>query len=81
MSKENGGPAFPIAGGQKVLCGNDVRIKLPHSGMTLRDYFAAKALTVLSGTHTPEDLATWDYHHFAEFSYRVADAMLAERDK
>lgn len=48
-----------------------------YSGMTLRDYFAAKAMqSVMTGEgyrmyHTPEDMA--------QLSYLMADAMLKQR--
>lgn len=43
-----------------------------HPGMTLRDYFAGQALA-MSQPDGPASLADW--------AYRVADAMLAERAK
>ena len=73
MSKTTGGPAFPFgqiseATGQPVNGFYD-------PGMTLRDYFAAKALEgLLSGRN-----------HIAEvnvrLAYEYADAMLKEREK
>lgn len=48
-----------------------------YTGMTLRDYFAAKAMqSVMTGEgyrmyHTPEDMA--------QLSYLMADAMLKQR--
>ncbi len=75
MSKPPNRPAFPtVRAGQGY--GED--------GMTLRDYFAAAALTgfftvsnelhkINGGKITKEDLATT--------AYQVADAMLAERAK
>jgi hypothetical protein len=69
MSKNNGGPAFPI-----------VASSLEHvcvSGMTLRDYFAAKAMQGFVN-----ELGSADYEkEFAKISYLMADAMLAEREK
>lgn len=69
MSKENnGGPAFPVQG---------------YKGVTMRDYFAAKALPDLiagysrnlgSGPYldaSPDEIAYW--------AYRYADAMLKAR--
>ena len=50
-------------------------------GMTLRDYFAAKALTMVSAGNEHTDMVGWDYRHFAEYAYRMADAMLVERAK
>lgn len=45
-------------------------------GMTLRDFFAAKAMPV--ATHTP---STTSKEYLAEQAYKIADAMMAERDK
>lgn len=46
-----------------------------NQGMTLRDYFAAAALTGLcTSHHNCEQM-------LAEWSYRQADAMLAAREK
>ena len=46
-------------------------------GMTLRDYFAAKAMQgVLS---SPSDPASFEA--VGVFAYKVADAMIAERNK
>jgi predicted DNA-binding transcriptional regulator AlpA len=59
-----GGPAFPGYG---------------ETGMTLRDYFAAKAMQgLLAGTLTPE--IVWSQSDVAETAYNVADAMIKERD-
>lgn len=68
--KDNGGPAFPQA----------LTIEEEFSGsqgMTLRDYFAAKALQGLIACPQidgPCELIVAD-------AYRYADAMLAERQK
>ena len=50
-------------------------------GMTLRDYFAAKALPVIytESINVDESYATFD--EIAEDAYRLADAMLTARDK
>ena len=70
---KNQDPAFPV-----VLGGSDRTLS---PGMTLRDYFAAKALTMVSAGNEHTDMVGWDYRHFAEYAYRMADAMLAERAK
>ena len=46
-----------------------------HEGMTLRDYFAAKAMqgVLCSGSQWPD-------HKIAELAYSMADAMLAARE-
>ena len=59
-------PAFPQPTG----------INLFYSGMTLRDYFAAKAMQTYMNNEV------WNpntYKDAAEKSYRVADAMLKAR--
>jgi hypothetical protein len=64
--KQTGGPAFP---------GVD-DLGDPYHGMTLRDYFAAKALQGLlacaEADGTNDDFARW--------AYKYADAMLKARD-
>ena len=47
-------------------------------GMTLRDYFAAKAMT---GLLTAEIVGEYSNEHVAEISYRIADAMLKARNE
>ena len=46
-------------------------------GMTLRDYFAAKAMT---GLLTAEIVGEYSNEHVAEIAYRIADAMLKARE-
>lgn len=85
MSKETGGPAFPVTptdrSGQFAPC---------EFGMTLRDYFAAKAMNAIApmafkktdgdgygltpaGIEMAKDIAA--------VVYSIADAMIAERVK
>ena len=45
--------------------------------MTLRDYFAAKAMT---GLLTAEIVGEYSNEHVAEISYRIADAMMKARE-
>jgi hypothetical protein len=66
--KDTGGPAFPVPA---ELC-QDLTVQ-EQRGMTLRDYFAAKAMHSLMHTQYVDNLA-----HEA---YMIADAMLAERSK
>ena len=50
----------------------------PCGGMTLRDYFAAKAMqSYLNG----DDRDIFTYDEWATVSYEMADAMLKERSK
>jgi hypothetical protein len=71
MSNTNtGGPAFPVP-----LDAFDDR-----EGMTLRDYFAAKAMQgILAGTH-PIVKETEPLPTVARVAYAQADAMLEARD-
>ena len=62
----DGGPAFPLSG---PLTTSD------SLGMTLRDYFAAKAMQSLVALDRTAATMT------AEYAYAMADAMLAARDK
>lgn len=87
MAKNDGGPAFPNAGEPmeyvKGIDPNSAPMRIsgyPHSdGMTLRDYFAAKAMAaIVSATAEPEIIAA---SIFARDAYELADAMLAERAK
>jgi hypothetical protein len=72
---KDGGPAFP------VLDYNPIREQLEcfSSGMTLRDWFAGQALSGYSvifpesGEIVPRSAAEW--------CYRMADAMIAERKR
>ena len=69
MNTNTGGPAFPTPAHN-----------LANDGMTLRDYFAAKAMQgMLAGTLTPE--AIWSQDEVAETAYNVADAMLKAREQ
>ena len=76
MSKETGGPAFPHIG-----IGTDVE------GMTLRDYFAAKAMqSLLTLEITAETINTYERDMLGSPSisltaYAVADAMLKAREQ
>lgn len=82
--KETGGPAFPVTAG----CGSD-------TGMTLRDYFAAKAMQGLlamesAGEYVDEETGLIDddiggtlFAHtkfLAREAYLIADNMLKARD-
>ncbi len=47
-----------------------------NAGMTLRDYFAGQAITGFDW-----EFAEFDQNAVASLAYRVADAMIAEREK
>ena len=69
---KTGGPAFPFV--EPPTAGYTIA-----KGMTLRDYFAAKAMQgLLAGTVTPTTV--WSHDEVAETAYNVADAMLKARE-
>ena len=76
MSNRNtGGPAFPLPSHTKRW--DDAKKEYQQDeGMTLRDYFAAKAMAadMIAGVH--ENDFAWS----AARSYKMADAMLKARE-
>lgn len=82
--KDDGGPAYPVETSRKSVANG---VEYGHQtgnttwqfpGMTLRDYFAAKAM--LMERH-PYDQSNGAYADFAGKCYDLADAMLAERER
>lgn len=72
MSNDAGGPAFPrTAFDVNDYCDDG------SEGMTLRDYFAAKAMEALI-----LEVADWKYmpNEISKFAYIQADAMLKARE-
>lgn len=69
MSMKNGGPAFPLQSiGPEFAPG--------YAGMSLRDYFAAKAMQgLMASPECPESMEA-----AAKWSYNLADAMLKARE-
>lgn len=89
MSKENGGPAFPGDYETRTDQGRGHLVKRHDSGMSLRDYFAAKAmqgfmsndalLTRYGAMASKETISPESI--MATAAYLAADAMLKERTK
>lgn len=78
MSKDNDGPAFPIPlnpGSRYQGYAGEV------DGMTLRDYFAAKAMAACISNMKGSLGVGYavNNENLAMASYAIADAMLAER--
>ena len=78
MIKKDGGPAFP--------CDNIVQrddqgylfgVEVSASGISIRDYFAAKAMVLQFGPSG----STSSLSDIALFSYQMADAMIEARNK
>jgi hypothetical protein len=68
MSTNTGGPAFPHESGA-----------LMHNGMTLRDYFAAKAMQGFAASESEQ--FSWTSESAADRAYEWADAMLKARNE
>jgi hypothetical protein len=76
-------PAFPRAGNVSDIRSDDFDNK-PQEGMTLRDYFAAAALTGIITQIKGVDLSAGVVpaaEVSAKVSYKMADAMLAAREE
>lgn len=88
----NGGPAFPAGSVRKSRPAHDAggdwvetdRVQPLHKGLTIRDYFAAKAMqgmyndgSVVAASKLVDDSANMDA--VARWSYAQADAMLRAR--
>ena len=72
MTTNTGGPAFPTSNGGS-----------PDDGMTLRDYFAGKAMQALiTGPDVMDDHYEEETNEYvAKRSYFIADAMLKARQE
>lgn len=68
MNKETGGPAFPV---QSIYVEDQ---ETNSNGMTLRDYFAAKAMQAMAARFEASS------RMLASSAYEVADAMLKARE-
>ena len=74
MKTKDGGPAFPRNGHPDK---ND----LPIDGMSIRDYFAAKAMQGLLSYTFANDRYHGDLKHCVFDAYEIADAMLEARNR
>lgn len=82
MAKDTGGYAFPIpnADFQKFQPETVDEYKRIQSGMTLRDYFAAKAMNAfVANPNIMKTAVRADVDAVAKEAYRFADAMLSAR--
>ncbi len=72
MSNTNtGGPAFPVP---------DIDGSAVCEGMTLRDYFAAKAMQSLTSDNYLDRAKPCNQKNIAVLAYQMADAMLKARE-
>jgi hypothetical protein len=79
-AKNNGGPAFPVVTKSEEY--NGATYTEFESGMTLRDYFAAKiaAGDAAWGDGWSNEVTDYMINKRAALYYRIADAMLKERE-
>ena len=71
MSKDGGGPAFPVRMSEDVTA----------LGMTLRDYFAAQAITgCMTEYWNSDSYSDPMWTDIAKQAYGIADAMLKARN-
>ena len=70
---ETGGPAFPCHA--EIIPSRDGE----YAGMTLRDYFAAKAMHGMAGSRRYCEFG-WDQADMASQAYEIADAMIKARE-
>jgi len=91
MSKNNGGPAFPMpiaASADGGFYSTQEVVGERFVGMTLRDYFAAKAMQGFCANPSVfarDELSGWALVNATEdklsgYAYYIADAMLQARD-
>ena len=82
----DGGPAYPLPVDNEQC---RARFESGYGGMTLRDYFAAKAMQGLlanpSGAIQQNGMSGWGWcnctvNDAAEFAWHIADAMLKARE-
>ena len=74
MNHETGGPAFPV---NEFDATGAVREE--HTGLTMRDYFAARAMAVVFAGQDHENLTITGLSVNARACYEIADAMLEAR--
>lgn len=88
---KDGGAAFPQVSEWKAdssgaACNTGYKVTASTNGMSLRDYFAAKAMQVIYTAdiewNTAAKINPHEPHRqIAFWSYQLADAMLAERER
>jgi len=88
---KNGGAAFPTLTYDQSAAMNGIGVSVTdHPGMTLRDYFAAKAVQGLlanpGGPIQANGMSGWNWcnctvESVADFAWHIADAMLRAREQ
>jgi len=76
-TKPSNPQAFPTMGYEYINNSDESPTHGLYGGMTLRDYFAAKAVAAMCVGVDDE----MDFEQYAKLAYAAADAMLRERSK
>ena len=71
--RDDGGSVFPTYRTTGV-------ISRPEGGVSLRDHFAAAALTGICSSNDESPIGEWNWGNIAGWAYKAADAMILERD-
>lgn len=79
MSKNDGGPAFARPTSRDPEIFHQPENYYAQEGMSLRDYFAARAMQ--AAATNPSGADGFTFAQRAEWAYLQADAMIAEREK
>ena len=82
-NKNDGGPAFPESAhiiSSDVVAAAEAYSQCNGGGMSLRDYFAAKAMQAIL-TKLADGIRPEDCKELAHDAYFIADAMLRERER
>ncbi|MEG5668947.1 hypothetical protein [Enterobacter roggenkampii] len=75
MNNKTGGPAFPQSGACTPEINSWDSEDFGGRGLTVRDYFAAKAMQAIGVTYHCDE-----HPNIADVAYRMADAMLRARE-
>ena len=86
MANDNGGPVFPS---QETYAPNGNVVQLGYEGMSLRDHFAGLAMQAFASDpqmaigirEAAEDAGIEAPEMMARTAYRLADAMIYERNR
>lgn len=73
--KSDGGSAFPVSVEIMSITGG-----FGGQGMTLRDFFAAKAMEGIIASYSGQDIPLPNCEHTAMEAFEYADAMLSARE-
>jgi hypothetical protein len=80
MSAKDGGSAFPNQVMADMQRHGGPIAYIWTGGMSLRDYFAAKAMSGAINAYMHSVVDDFGYREIAMQSYKIADAMLKERE-